>query len=73
MDRYWAELSQDGEPGQCGWLKDRFGISWQVAPKAWLQRLGSDADEAGRERVLAAMQGMSKLDVGALERAFAEP
>ena len=67
----WAELSQGGEPGQCGWLKDRFGISWQVVPEAWLQWLGSDADDGGRERVLAAMQGMSKLDVGALERAFA--
>ena len=71
VDRYWAELSQDGEPGQCGWLKDRFGISWQVVPKAWLQWLGSDADDAGRERVFAAMQGMSKLDGGVLERAFA--
>ena len=71
VDRYWAELSQGGEPGQCGWLKDRFGISWQVVPKAWLQWLGSDADEVGRERVFAAMQGMSKLDIGALERAFA--
>ena len=71
VDRYWAELSRGGEPGQCGWLKDRFGISWQVVPEAWLQWLGSDADDGGRERVFAAMQGMSKLDVGALERAFA--
>ena len=73
VDRYWAELSEGGEPGQCGWLKDRFGISWQVVPEAWLQWLGSDADDVQRERVFEAMQGMSKLDIGTLERAFAAP
>ena len=71
VDRYWVELSEGGEPGQCGWLKDRFGVSWQVVPERWLQWLGSNADDAGRERVFAAMQGMSKLDGGVLERAFA--
>ena len=73
VDRYWAELSQDGEPSQCGWLKDRFGISWQVVPEAWVQWLGSDADDARRERVFEAMLGMSKLDIGTLKRAFGDP
>ena len=71
VDHYWAELSRDGEPGQCGWLKDRFGISWQVVPKQWLDWLGTDADDAARERVFEAMLPMTKLDVAALERAFA--
>ena len=71
LDRYWAALSEGGEPGQCGWLKDRFGVSWQVVPERWLQWLGSNADDAARERVFTAMQGMSKLDGGVLERAYA--
>ena len=71
VDHYWSELSQGGEPGQCGWLKDRFGISWQVVPKQWLEWLGADADDATRERVFEAMLPMTKLDVAALERAFA--
>ena len=71
VDHYWRELSQGGEPGQCGWLKDRFGISWQVVPTRWLDWLGTDADDAARERVFEAMLTMTKLDVAALERAFA--
>ena len=71
VDHYWNELSQGGEPGQCGWLKDRFGISWQVVPKRWLDWLGTDAGDAARERVFEAMLKMTKLDVAALERAFA--
>ncbi len=71
VDHYWNELSRGGEPGQCGWLKDRFGISWQVVPKRWLDWLGTDAGDAARERVFEAMLKMTKLDVAALERAFA--
>ena len=71
VDHYWNELSQGGEPGQGGWLKDRFGISWQVVPEQWLGWLGTDADNAARERVFEAMLTMTKLDVAALERAFA--
>ena len=70
IDHYWRTLSSDGAPGQCGWLKDRFGVSWQVVPQLWLDWLGSGADAAARERVFQAMLPMTKLDVAALEREF---
>ena len=47
IDHYWRELSSGGEPGQCGWLRDRFGVSWQVAPKRWLDWLGGPAAPSG--------------------------
>ena len=71
VDRYWRELCRDGAPSQSGWLKDRFGVSWQVVPEQWLAWLGTDSDEAARERVFKAMTPMTKIDVAALERAFA--
>ncbi len=70
IDKCWAMLSEGGEPGRCGWLKDRFGLSWQVVPAAvgeWL----SGADGAARDRVFAAIFEMQKLDMAALEAAFA--
>ena len=70
IDHYWRQLSQGGEPSQCGWLKDRFGVSWQVVPKRWLDWLGDNADENARERVFRAMMPMAKLNVATLERAF---
>jgi predicted 3-demethylubiquinone-9 3-methyltransferase (glyoxalase superfamily) len=70
VDRYWAALSAGGEPGPCGWLKDRFGVSWQVVPTA-MRRWFSDENPAGRDRCFQAMLQMGKLDVGALERAWA--
>ena len=70
VDHYWHTLSQEGEPGQSGWLKDRFGVSWQVVPQQWVDWLGDGADPAARERVFQAMMDMTKLDVAALERAF---
>jgi predicted 3-demethylubiquinone-9 3-methyltransferase (glyoxalase superfamily) len=70
LDRYWAALSEGGEEGPCGWLKDRFGVSWQVVPARVVEWMTSD-DVAARERAFLAMMKMKKLDVAALEAAFA--
>ena len=71
VDRYWAALSAHPENEQCGWVKDKFGLSWQIVPRAML-RLLSDKDPAKRKRVFAAMMNMKKLDVATLERAAGE-
>ena len=71
VDRLWTALTADGgSPSQCGWLKDKFGISWQIVPKA-LMRLQADADAEKAARVMQAMMKMVKLDVAGLERAAA--
>ena len=70
IDRYWAALTADGgEPGHCGWLKDRFGLSWQVTPRA-LADMVADPDPARAARVTMAFLQMTKFDVAALERAY---
>ncbi|MBS0383940.1 MAG: VOC family protein [Proteobacteria bacterium] len=70
-DYYWRALLEDGgRPSQCGWLADRFGLSWQIVPKRLPQLLG-DPDRAKAQRVLAAMLQMQKIDVAALEKAAA--
>lgn len=68
VDYYWAKLSEGGEEGPCGWLRDRFGLSWQVVP-ADLGKLMSDPDEGRAQRAMTAMLGMKKLDVAALHAA----
>jgi predicted 3-demethylubiquinone-9 3-methyltransferase (glyoxalase superfamily) len=69
VDHYWNALTADGgEPGQCGWLKDKYGVSWQVVPNLVLGGLDADDSEAG-ERVTEALLQMGKLDIGTLERA----
>jgi predicted 3-demethylubiquinone-9 3-methyltransferase (glyoxalase superfamily) len=70
VDRYWNALSAEGEEGPCGWLKDRFGLSWQIVPEA-LPRLLSDPDRDRSRRVMTAMLGMKKLQIDELERAAA--
>jgi predicted 3-demethylubiquinone-9 3-methyltransferase (glyoxalase superfamily) len=71
IDRLWDALSANGgEPVQCGWIKDRYGMSWQIVPAA-LPKLLSDPDTAKAQRVMQAMLKMVKLDVAALERAAA--
>ena len=70
VDRYWQRLSEDGEEGPCGWLKDRFGLSWQVVPTALIRML-QDPDPARTGRVTQAMMQMKKLDLERLERARA--
>ena len=68
VDYYWARLAKGGKEVQCGWLEDKFGVSWQVVPTELL-RLHRHKDPAARERVMGAMCGMVKLDVAALKRA----
>jgi predicted 3-demethylubiquinone-9 3-methyltransferase (glyoxalase superfamily) len=68
VDYYWTKLSEGGEEGQCGWLKDRYGLSWQVVP-AGLQELVTDPDAGRAERAMKAMLGMKKLDLAALRAA----
>jgi predicted 3-demethylubiquinone-9 3-methyltransferase (glyoxalase superfamily) len=68
LDRYWEALSAGGKPGPCGWLQDRFGLSWQVAPRR-MEEWMTGSDAAVRDRVFAAMLSMGKIDLAALERA----
>ena len=70
VDRYWSVLSEGGEEGPCGWLKDRYGLSWQIIPVA-LTELLNDPDAARAQRAMAAMLQMKKIDIAAL-RAAAE-
>ena len=70
VDAYWDALSDGGEEGPCGWLKDRFGLSWQIVPSA-LPRLLGDTDREKAQRVMAAMLEMGKIEVEGLERAAA--
>ncbi|MGI6366871.1 MAG: VOC family protein [Anaerolineae bacterium] len=69
IDRLWATLLEGGKASQCGWLKDRFGVSWQITPRA-LGPMLADADPERARRVTEAMLGMVKLDIAALERAY---
>ena len=65
VDYYWSKLSEGGEEGPCGWLKDKYGLSWQVCPVG-MQEMMSDPDKGRLERAMRAMFDMKKIDVAAL-------
>ena len=65
VDRFWEQLGEGGEHGPCGWLKDRYGLSWQIVPTA-LHELISDPDPARSQRAMQAMLGMGKIDIQGL-------
>jgi predicted 3-demethylubiquinone-9 3-methyltransferase (glyoxalase superfamily) len=69
VDRLWEKLADGGRHDQCGWLTDRFGVSWQIVPTA-LGRLLQDPDEAKTQRVMQALLKMQKLEIAELERAY---
>lgn len=69
VDRYWKLLSEGGQEVQCGWLKDKYGLSWQVVPTV-LPELIQDGDPARVDRVMKAMFQMKKLDIAALKQAY---
>ena len=68
VDYYWERLSEGGSEGQCGWLKDKFGLSWQVVPTG-IEEVFADPDAKRAERAMQAMLGMGKLDIAALRSA----
>jgi predicted 3-demethylubiquinone-9 3-methyltransferase (glyoxalase superfamily) len=72
VDDYWDKIVRaGGKPSQCGWITDPFGVSWQIVPRRFMELVG-DANPKKVQAVMAAMMEMVKLDVAALERAYAE-
>jgi predicted 3-demethylubiquinone-9 3-methyltransferase (glyoxalase superfamily) len=69
IDRMWDKLAEGGEHVQCGWLTDKFGVSWQIVPRALPELLGGDAEST--ERVMRAVLSMKKLDIAQMRQAFA--
>jgi predicted 3-demethylubiquinone-9 3-methyltransferase (glyoxalase superfamily) len=69
VDELWEKLSEGGEKGQCGWLKDKYGMSWQIIPTA-LGEMMQDKDPEKSKRVMMAMLQMSKIDIKALKQAY---
>lgn len=69
VDRLWSRLTEGGQPGQCGWLTDRYGVSWQVVPRQLLALLHTP-DRAASQRAFDSLRTMTKLDIAALQRAY---
>jgi predicted 3-demethylubiquinone-9 3-methyltransferase (glyoxalase superfamily) len=69
LDRYWTALSAGGQEGVCGWLKDRYGLSWQIVP-ALMEKMTSEGSPDQLERVMSEVMQMKKLDIATLERAY---
>jgi predicted 3-demethylubiquinone-9 3-methyltransferase (glyoxalase superfamily) len=72
IDELWAKLSDGGEEGPCGWLKDRFGVSWQIVPTALMEEVLADPDPEKAQRALKAVLNMGKLDIAEIQRAIDE-
>jgi predicted 3-demethylubiquinone-9 3-methyltransferase (glyoxalase superfamily) len=72
VDDFWEKLSEGGEQGPCGWLKDKYGLSWQVVPSVLPQML-NDPDPEKADRVMRAMLQMKKIDIAGLQKAYDEP
>lgn len=71
VDHYWNKLSEGGKPNRCGWLDDKFGVTWQVVPNA-LGELMNDKDRRKANNVMRAMMGMTKIDIAQLKEAYAK-
>ncbi len=71
VDEFWSKLSEGGDEGPCGWLKDKYGVSWQIIPTVLPELLG-DSDPEKSQRVMQAMLKMKKIEIDALERAAAQ-
>jgi len=69
IDYFWTKLSEGGQESRCGWLKDKYGLSWQIVP-AMLAQMFGDADRAKSERAMSALMQMKKFDIAALRRAY---
>ena len=69
VDRFWNKLTEGGQEVQCGWLEDKFGLSWQIVPKVFMEMIG-DKDQAKVGRVMAAMMQMVKFDIKKLQAAY---
>jgi predicted 3-demethylubiquinone-9 3-methyltransferase (glyoxalase superfamily) len=69
VDQFWDALGEGGEPGACGWLKDRYGLSWQIVPTVLNEQL-ADPDPEKAQRVMKSMQQMGKIDVAELQRVY---
>ena len=72
VDMFWSKLSEGGEEGPCGWLKDKFGLSWQIVPTALPALLGDPDPERAQRAMQAMLKMMKKIDIGELERAAAQ-
>jgi predicted 3-demethylubiquinone-9 3-methyltransferase (glyoxalase superfamily) len=70
VDYYWSRLTEGGEEGPCGWLKDKYGVSWQVVPKVLLEMV-TDSDQEKAKRATETMMTMKKFDIATLEKAYA--
>ena len=71
VDDLWAKLTDGGQEVACGWLKDKYGLSWQIVPRQFMEMVNDTTDPTRRERVFAAMMQMTKLDLARLQQAYA--